>query len=166
MCLDYCLKTPLSQDPSTTNMLNRPKHSWEQNGSTFTIFTSILFLIETIYSNISRSNYLRNEKYFLNFFFHFLNLVSISYIFKKRMGLIADVFLKFWTTRDVVRYMSKKSLFRKHLDKLHRNWNTIQSWTTARLPHLLILVNVIQFEKVSLSYIQNLRTLCLLIDCC
>ena len=122
MRLDYCLKTPLLQDPSTTNMLNRPKHSWEQNGSTFTIFTSILFLIETIYSNISRSNYLRNEKYFLNFFFHFLNLVSIWYIFKKRMGLIADVFLKFWTTRDVVRYMSKKSLFRKHLDKLHRNW--------------------------------------------
>ena len=29
---------------------------------------SILFLIETIYSNILRSNYLRNEKYLLYFF--------------------------------------------------------------------------------------------------
>ena len=31
--------------------------------------TSIIFLIETIYSNIFRCNYLKNEKYFQNFFF-------------------------------------------------------------------------------------------------
>ena len=83
---------------------------------------SILFLIETIYSNISRCNYLRKAKYFLNFFFHFRNLDSIWYIFKKKMALIADVFLNFRTRRDVVRCMSKKSLFREHLDKLYRNW--------------------------------------------
>ena len=56
--------------------------------------TSILFLIETIYRNIFRSNYLRNEKYFLDFYLHFLNLDSI---------FIADVFLNLRTPKNVVR---------------------------------------------------------------
>ena len=56
--------------------------------------TSILFLIKTIYSNIFRSNYLRNEKLFLNFFQYFQNLDSILNIFKQKMTLRADVFLK------------------------------------------------------------------------
>ena len=56
--------------------------------------TSILFLIEAIYSNIFKCIYLRKEKYFVDFFFHFLNLDSILNIFKKKMTLIAHVFLK------------------------------------------------------------------------
>ena len=35
--------------------------------------TRFLFLIEIIFSNIFRCNYLRHEKYFLNFFLHFPN---------------------------------------------------------------------------------------------
>ena len=31
-------KSPLSEDPSTSNMANGPKHCWKLNGSTFTIF--------------------------------------------------------------------------------------------------------------------------------
>ena len=128
------LKSPLSEDPSTSNMVNGPKHCWNLNDSTFTIFidrceenhalkifcdwywkssdcflthwlpmTSILFLTEAIYCNIFRCNYLRNEKYFMNFFFNFLNLDSILNIFKKKMTLIADVFLNLRTPKDVVR---------------------------------------------------------------
>ena len=43
--------------------------------------TSIHFLIETIYSKYFRCNYLRNEKYFLHFFFIFFFAFSrlISY---------------------------------------------------------------------------------------
>ena len=64
---------------------------------------SILFLIETIYSNIFICHYLRNEKYFLDFFLHFVNLDSIVNIFKKRMNLVADVFLNLQTPKHVVR---------------------------------------------------------------
>ena len=65
--------------------------------------TSIVFLIETIYCNILRCNYLRNKKQFPNFFFDFENLDSIFNIFKKKMTLIADVFLNWRTRKNVVR---------------------------------------------------------------
>ena len=64
---------------------------------------SILLLIETIYSNILKCNYLRNENYFLNFFFNFRNLDWILNIFLKKMTLIADVFLNLRTRKNVVR---------------------------------------------------------------
>ena len=64
--------------------------------------TSILFLKEEIYCTIFRSKYLRNEKLFLNFFLHFLNLESILKIFKQNMTVIADVFLNLRTPKNVV----------------------------------------------------------------
>ena len=36
--LDEYLKNPVSQDPSTSNMENGPKHSCNVDDSTFTIF--------------------------------------------------------------------------------------------------------------------------------
>ena len=36
--LDNCLKSPVSEDPSTSNMVNGPKHCWNLNDTTFTIF--------------------------------------------------------------------------------------------------------------------------------
>ena len=36
--LDKCLKSRVSEDSSTSNMVNGPKHCWNQNDSTFTIF--------------------------------------------------------------------------------------------------------------------------------
>ena len=64
--------------------------------------TSILFLTEAIYCNISRFIYLTYEKIFPNFFFIFKNLESILNIFKKKMSLAADVFLTLPTPNDVV----------------------------------------------------------------
>ena len=81
--------------------------------------TNILFLTEAIYCNIFRCIYRRNEKYFLKFFSHFPNLESISNIFKKKMTLIADVFLNLRTPKYVVREMFKKSCFRGPFDKWH-----------------------------------------------
>ena len=131
--LDKCLKSPVLEDPSTSNMVNGPRHCWNLNGSTFTIFigqcegnsvaktfswwyqnyldyflthwlpmTSILFLREAIYCNIFWCNYLRKRKLFLNFFLHFRNLGSVLYILKKKMTLIADVFLNLWTPKKGV----------------------------------------------------------------
>ena len=65
--------------------------------------TSILFLTEATYCNIFRCNYLKNQKYFLNFLLHILNLEPILNIFKKKMTLIADVFLNLGHRKDVVR---------------------------------------------------------------
>ena len=132
--LDKCLKSPVSEDPSTGNVVNGLKQcvqSWmtaplpyllipvedtrvEKGSPTnmknqdcllthWLLITCTLFLIETIYSNIFRFNYVRNEKYCLNIFSHFLNLDSILNILKKTMTLIADVFLNSRTPKDVVR---------------------------------------------------------------
>ena len=79
--------------------------------------TSILFLTEAIYCNIFRCIYLRNEKYFVDFFLHFLNLECILKIFRKKVSLIADVFLNLENRKEVFREMSKKSRFRGTFDK-------------------------------------------------
>ena len=115
MWLDKCLKSSVSEDPSTRNMANGPKHCWSLNSSTFVIFidhcernsvvkslswwyekykdcflthwlpmTSILFLIETIYRNIFRCNYLENNRNFHNFLFHLGNLDSTLNILKEK----------------------------------------------------------------------------------
>ena len=38
--LDNCLKRPVSEDPSTSNMVNEPEHCFNLNDSTFTIFVN------------------------------------------------------------------------------------------------------------------------------
>ena len=65
--------------------------------------TSILFLIDTIYGNIFRCNYLLQNKHFPNFSSDFLNLDSILNMFKKKMTLIADVLLNLRTPKNMVR---------------------------------------------------------------
>ena len=132
--LDKCLKSPVSEDPLTSNMVNGPKHCWNLNDGTFTIFidplegksgwkivsdsyakyydcllthwlsmTSILFLIETIYCNIFRCNYLTKKKTFSDPFLHFANLDTNLKISKKRLTFIANVSLNLRTPKSVVR---------------------------------------------------------------
>ena len=38
-CLDKCLESPVYEDPSTSNMVNGPKHCRNLKDSTITIFT-------------------------------------------------------------------------------------------------------------------------------
>ena len=86
--------------------------SWDCLLTHWLPIASILFLIETIYSNIFRCNYLKKKKKtFLNFFLHFRNLDLILDIFRKKMTLIADVFSILRTPKYLVRWMSKKSRF-------------------------------------------------------
>ena len=61
--------------------------------------TSILFLADAIYCNTFSCLYVRNEKYFRNFFLHFLNLDPILNIFKKKKTLIVDIFLNLRTPK-------------------------------------------------------------------
>ena len=41
MSLSKCLKSPVSEDPSTSDMVNGPKLCWNLNDSTFTIFIDL-----------------------------------------------------------------------------------------------------------------------------
>ena len=124
------LKSLVSEEPLTSDMVNGPKHCWNLKDSPFTRFihpceeywswkslseryaksedcllthwqpmTSILFLTEGIYCKILRCIYLRNEKYFVDFFLHFLNLEWIFNSFKKNVTLIADVLLNLKTRK-------------------------------------------------------------------
>ena len=81
--------------------------------------TSILFLTETIWRNQLGRNYLKNKKLFLNFFLHFRNWHEILNICEKKMTLIADLFAKLRTPKNVVRYLSKKSCFKGPFDRQH-----------------------------------------------
>ena len=83
------------------------------------LMTSILVLIEIIWSNHFGRNYLKKEKFFLNFCLTFRNLHLILKIFKKKMTLIADLFPKLRTPENVFRYMCKKSRFKRSFDRQH-----------------------------------------------
>ena len=79
--------------------------------------TSILFLTDNIWRNQFGSNYLKNEKLFLDYFLHFRNLHEILNIGNKKMSFIADLFAKLRTPKNVVRYMSKKSRSKGPFDR-------------------------------------------------
>ena len=81
--------------------------------------TSIRFLTENIWHNQFESNYLKNEKLFLDYFLHFRNLHEILNICKKKMTFIADLFAKSRTPKNVVRYLSKKSRFKGTFARQH-----------------------------------------------
>ena len=81
--------------------------------------TSFLFLTENIWRNQFASNYLKNEKLFLNYFLHFRNLHEILNICNKKMSFIADLFAKLRTPKNVPRYMSKKSRSKGPFDRQH-----------------------------------------------
>ena len=81
--------------------------------------TSFLFFTEAIYWNIFRCIGLKNKKYFLNSFLHFLSLDSIFNIFSKKMTFVADVFLNLQTPKEVLTKMSKKFYFTEPFGKKH-----------------------------------------------
>ena len=64
----------------------------------------------------------RKEKIFSEFFSVFLESALNSEHFQKKMTLIAYVFPKLPTTKNVLRQMSKSSCFREPLDMRHGKW--------------------------------------------
>ena len=70
---------------------------------------SILFKAVRICNSQFKCNYLKNEKRFLNFLFHFWNLhESLNILEKKNMIIIANVFPKLQTVKNFVRRLSTK----------------------------------------------------------
>ena len=81
--------------------------------------TSILFLIETIERNQFTCYYLKNKKVFLHFIFPFSKSTLNFKHFQTKRTLIAQVFPKLRTPKNLIRYMSKKSRIRGPFDRQH-----------------------------------------------
>ena len=61
----------------------------------------------------------KNKKLFLNFLFHFLNLHQILNILKQTVIIIANVFEKLQTVKNLLRALSKKRRFRTRFESQH-----------------------------------------------
>ena len=64
----------------------------------------------------------QKEKIFSDIFSAFFESALNSEHFQKMMTLIAYVFPKLPTTKNVLRQMSKSSLFREPVDRRHAKW--------------------------------------------
>ena len=80
---------------------------------------SILFWIVTICRSLFKCSCVKNDKLFLNFLFHLWNLHQILKIFKEKNIVIANVFPKLRTVKDLVRLLSKKRRLKTSLDSEH-----------------------------------------------
>ena len=78
---------------------------------------SIMFKVWRICNSQLKFNYLKKEKLFLNFLFHFWNLHQILNILKEKMIVIANVFPKLQTVKILVRPLSKKRPFRTRFER-------------------------------------------------
>ena len=75
--------------------------------------------------NAATSDETKKQKLFLNFFLHSWNLDHIFNILKKMMTIIAYVFPKLETAKEVGRQMSKKFRFRRPFNKQHVKRNQV-----------------------------------------
>ena len=75
-------------------------------------------IVRICYSQL-KCNYLKNLKLFLDFFLHFWNVHQIWNILKKRMIVIANVFPKVQTVKNLLRPLSKKRCFITRLNSQH-----------------------------------------------
>ena len=73
---------------------------------------SIVFKTVRICLSQLKCNYLRNQKLFLNFLFHFWNLNQILNVLKTKIIVIANVFPKLHTVKKLARILSKEQRFR------------------------------------------------------
>ena len=66
-----------------------------------------------------KCNYLKNEKIFLHFFFHFWIFHQILNTLKEKIVVIPSVFPKLQTVRSFVRKLSQEDRFRKGYGSQH-----------------------------------------------
>ena len=56
----------------------------------------------TISRNKFKRHYLKNKKLFVDFLLHFWNVHAIQNILRKKMSIVAELFQKLWTAKEVV----------------------------------------------------------------
>ena len=89
-------------------------------------------LVEPIHMQLSQK-----LKTFCSFVLHFRNLSEILDIFRKKMTLIAYLFLRIRPAKNVVRYMCKKSCLRLTFEKEHgKLGSTLLKFERQHLYHI------------------------------
>ena len=78
--------------------------------------SGIVFRIVGICRSLFKRHYLKNEKVFLSFLFHFLKFKYILKILQKNMIVIANVLPILQTVKDLVTPLSKMRRFRTSCD--------------------------------------------------
>ena len=81
--------------------------------------TNIVFKIARICHYQEKCNYLKNKNLFLNSFSHFWNPHQIFNILKEKMTVIANVFPKLQTVKNLFKTICKKCRFRTCFDSQH-----------------------------------------------
>ena len=187
--LDRSLNSVVSEDPSTFNMLKSPKHLWNLHESTFIIFFShsedkmipkispllkfeiLRLFLKTlaaddtyavwVYADLQFPIQMQLSEKRETFLFHLWNLHQYLNILKKKMMVIANVFLRLPTVKDLVRPLSEKRRFRTSFDSQHVKvtqnlWNLHESTFII----FLITIRANALENISLIEIWNLRCVC------
>ena len=125
------------------------------------LMASIVFKVVRTCNSQFKCNYLKNDKLFLKFLFHFLNLHQILNISKEKMIVIANVFPKLQTVKSFVRKLSQEHRFRKgfgsQLVKALQMLAKIR-WETFIM--FFIIMREFDLENVSPSFRWNLRGVC------
>ena len=99
--------------------------------------TSILFLVEDNLMQPIQMDLSQKQKGFCQFFCAFFQSKSNFEHFEKKMTLIAYVFPKLRTLKDVVRKISAKSCFRGHLNRQHgKRTKTLTQYHEQHLYHI------------------------------
>ena len=187
--LDRSLNSVVSEDPSTFNMLKSPKHLWNLHESTFIIFFShsedkripkispllkfeiLRLFLKTlaaddtyavwVYADLQFPIQMQLSEKRETFLFHLWHLHQYLNILKKKMMVIANVFLRLPTVKDLVRPLSEKRRFRTSFDSQHVKvtqnlWNLHESTFII----FLITIRANALENISLIEILNLRCVC------
>ena len=111
---------------------------------------SIVFSIMRICHSLFKRNYLKNEKFFLNFMFLFWNLHQIFKIFLKNIIVIANIFPKPETVKNLVRPLSKKHGFRTSFQSQHvKGFQTLVISTWEHLYHVFLSLWEEKIWKIS-----------------
>ena len=89
--------------------------------NTLTDYENYPFEDSGICSSVFKCNSRKNEKLFLNFLFHLWNVHQILNIFKKKMIMIANAFLKLHTVKDLFKPLSRMRPCRTSFDRQRVN---------------------------------------------
>ena len=101
-------------------------------------------------------------KSFSEFFYPFLKCILNFEHFQKKDDTHRQWFSEIKDSETVDWIYVWKVTFQRTLPQAtwKKGPNTVEMWTTALLPYLMIAVNIIQLGKVYFSGIQNLKTVC------
>ena len=118
----------------------------------FRTISTILFRIERICGPRFKCSYLKNETLSTILLFHFWNLHQILNIFKKKMILIATLFPKLQTVKELLRPLSKKHHFRTLFDsQLVKRSQNVAKIPWEQFYHIFSLLSENLIWKISPS---------------